>query len=179
MEQLTNITASTAPAGLPDLLSPNLKVIFCGINPGLSAARHGHHFLNRSNRFWRVLHQAGFTPVEIRPENDKDILQYGYGLTTAVPRPTVRADQLTHAEFAPAAAALAAKVARYTPRAVAFLGKPAFAAMYQAKSVTWGRQSHPVTGTDTWVLPNPSGLNRAFRLPDLVAAYQELRKAIA
>lgn len=169
----------TTTPGLPDLLVPNLKVIFCGINPGLGSAQQGHHFHNRSNRFWRVLHLAGFTPVEIRPENDRDILRHGYGLTTAVSRPTARADQLSAGEFATAAAELAGKIARYTPRAVAFLGKPAFAAMYGVKSVAWGRQPDAPTGVETWVLPNTSGLNRAFRLDDLVAAYGELRRSEA
>jgi double-stranded uracil-DNA glycosylase len=167
-----------AESDLPDILASNLKVIFCGINPGLSAARHGHHFLGRGNRFWRVLHLAGFTPVELLPEWDKDILQYGYGLTTAVKRPSARADQLRKTEFATAAADVAEKIVRYAPRSVAFLGKSAYASMYRVKSVVWGRQSSPFASTEIWVLPNPSGLNRAFRLHDLVTAYEGLRRSI-
>jgi mismatch-specific thymine-DNA glycosylase len=85
---------------LTDLIAPNLKVIFCGINPGLKSALDGHHFSGRSNRFWRVLHHAGFTPYEIKPQNDATILDFGYGLTTAVARATVRADELLKDEFA-------------------------------------------------------------------------------
>jgi len=69
---------------LSDLLRKDLDVVFCGINPALSAARAGHHFSSPNNRFWRVLHLAGFTPHLIRPENDSTILQYGYGLMAAV-----------------------------------------------------------------------------------------------
>jgi TDG/mug DNA glycosylase family protein len=88
---------------LPDLLRKDLDVVFCGINPALSAAQAGHPFSSRSNRFWRVLHLAGFTPHLIQPESDRTILQYGCGLTAAVGRPTVRANELTSHEFQEAA----------------------------------------------------------------------------
>ncbi len=178
--EVSYLSSSRSPAagGLPDLLAPGLKVIFCGINPGLTAAARGHHFLGRGNRFWRVLHLAGFTPVEIRPEEDNSMLAHGYGLTTAVERPTSRADQLARSEFSSAAVVLDGKIQRYRPRTVAFLGKSAFAAMYRAKSVAWGRQANPIAGAEAWILPNPSGLNRGFGLDDLVAAYRELRTAL-
>jgi TDG/mug DNA glycosylase family protein len=91
---------------LPDLLRKDLDVVFCGINPGLSAARAGHHFSSPNNRFWRVLYRAGFTPHLIRPENDSTILQFGCGLTAAVERPTVSASDLTSHEFREAAGEL-------------------------------------------------------------------------
>lgn len=160
--------------GLLDLLAPNLKVIFCGINPGLRAASSGHHFAGRGNRFWKVLHLAGFTPMQILPEFDRSILQYGYGLTTAVRRPTGRADELVQSEFSTAAEDLGHKIAKFRPHRIAFLGKPAFAAMYRRGHTKWGYQTNPVEGIETWVLPNPSGLNRGFRLDDLVVAYREL-----
>ena len=162
---------------LPDLLRKGLYVVFCGINPGLSAARAGHHFSSPSNRFWRVLHLAGFTPRLIPPENDRTILQYGYGLTAAVERPTVRASELTSREFHEAAEELERKLRRFRPRFVAFLGKPAFAAIFRQESVDWGEQSMRFGGAEVWVLPNPSGLNRAFSLEELVIAYRELRTA--
>jgi TDG/mug DNA glycosylase family protein len=144
----------------------------------LRAASLGHHFIGRGNRFWRVLHLAGFTPTQILPEFDRSILQYGYGITTAVRRPTVRADELAQSEFSTAAAELAKKIGEFTPRRIAFLGKPAFATMYRKKNVTWGCQPDCVEGIQAWVLPNPSGLNRGFRLNDLVAAYRELYLSI-
>lgn len=166
------------PSGLPDLLAPNLKVMFCGINPGLRAAAHGHHFTGGGNRFWRVLHLAGFTPIQVRPEFDKSILEYGYGLTTAVCRPTARAEELAKSEFSNAAAVLAEKIRKFSPDRVAFLGKPALVTMYRKRVVEWGCQPEAVAGIEAWVLPNPSGLNRGFSLEDLVAAYQELYLAI-
>src|ERR1700722_18826729 len=100
----------TADANLlPDILESNLTVIFCGINPGITAAESGHHFLSRSNRFWRVLYLSGFTPHQIAPEDDRSILQYRYGLTTAVARPTRRAAELSRDEFKLARTALEEK----------------------------------------------------------------------
>jgi double-stranded uracil-DNA glycosylase len=168
----------TADAGfLPDILAPNLAVIFCGINPGFTAAKAGHHFLNRSNRFWRVLHLSGFTPHQIEPENDRSILQYGYGLTTAVARPTRRAAELSRAEFKLARTALEEKIRRFAPYAVAFLGKPAYAEITRSPKIQWGLQPGPFAGTQAWVLPNPSGLNRGFTIEALTAAYREMRSA--
>jgi double-stranded uracil-DNA glycosylase len=164
---------------LPDILADNLAVIFCGINPGQTAATAGRHFVNRSNRFWRVLHLAGFTPEQIKPENDRSILAYGYGLTTAVARPTRRASELSRAELAVAVSMLERKIAAFTPRTIAFLGKAAYAAIVKNPDIPWGRQATPFAGASVWVLPNPSGLNRNFSVDALVAAYRELRLAVS
>lgn len=167
-----------SPSSLPDLLGPGLDVIFCGINPGLSAAESGHHFLGRGNRFWRVLHLAGYTPEQIAPEDDSDLLQYGCGLTTAVGRATAGASELAIDEFFGAQLLLAEKIERYAPRYIAFLGKVAYAAMSHKRVVDWGPQPELFGGASVWVLPNPSGLNRSFSVDDLVCAYRELRLAI-
>jgi TDG/mug DNA glycosylase family protein len=164
-----------APRGLPDILAPNLRVVFCGINPGLRAAMLGHHFAGRGNRFWKAIYLAGFTPEQISPENDTWILVHNCGLTTAVKRPTSRADQLSQHDFERASLDLSTTIARYAPGYVAFLGKPAFAAIFNRKSVAWGMQEVRLAGSRTWVLPNPSGLNRSFSLNQLVGAYTELR----
>lgn len=163
---------------LPDLLRENLDVVFCGINPALSAARAGHHFASGTNRFWRVLYLAGFTPHLILPACDGTILQYGCGLTAAVERPTVSASELTRGEFHRAAKELERKIRRNRPRSLAFLGKPAFAAIFRQARVEWGRQFIQFGGVEVWVLPNPSGLNRAFNLQQLVSAYKDLRIAL-
>ncbi|HKT62386.1 G/U mismatch-specific DNA glycosylase [Burkholderia sp. 22313] len=162
---------------LPDIIAPQLDVLFCGINPGLTAAATGHHFAGRNNRFWRVLHLAGFTPDEIAPQDDRTILACGCGLTAVVPRPTARADQLSHAEFIAAAAAFDQKIARYAPRFVAFLGKAAYAALSGQRDIAWGLQPVHMQRTAVWILPNPSGRNRAFGIGELVDAYRELREA--
>jgi double-stranded uracil-DNA glycosylase len=173
---------STKPANniplLRDILARDLRVVFCGINPGLSSAVLGHHFARRGNRFWRTIHLAGFTSELITPENDERILAYRCGLTTAAPRPTSRAAEISQDEFVQAAAGLSAKIAHYAPEYVAFLGKSAFAVIFGRKSVAWGAQQDLLGGSKTWVLPNPSGLNRSFRLDQLVLAYTELRVAL-
>jgi TDG/mug DNA glycosylase family protein len=115
--------------------------------------------------------------MEISPEQDRRILDYGYGLTTVVQRPTASADQLSPHEFATAAAQFRQKIARHAPRFVAFLGKPAYAALSGRREIAWGRQTEPMEGSIVWVLPNPSGRNRAFSLDGLVDAYRPLHLA--
>ncbi|MBV8047566.1 MAG: G/U mismatch-specific DNA glycosylase, partial [Paludibacterium sp.] len=148
-------------------------------NPGLKAAASGHHFAGQGNRFWPVLHRAGFTPRRLQPENDHDLLAYRCGLTTAVARPTARADQLHQQEFLAAATALRQKIELYRPRYLAFLGKSAYATLSGQRQLAWGHQNALFGGARVWLLPNPSGLNRSFRLDDLVAAYRALYLEIA
>ncbi len=159
---------------LPDIIAGHLKVLFCGINPGMTAAATGHHFAGRSNRFWRVMHLAGFTLEEISPQQDRAILQYGCGITSVVKRPTASADQLSPAEFTAAAAQFQQKIARYAPRVVAFLGKAAYAGLSGQREIAWGLQPTRMEGAVVWILPNPSGRNRAFALDRLVEAYRQL-----
>lgn len=163
---------------LADVLEPGLSLVFCGINPGIRAASTGHHFAGRSNRFWRVVHLAGFTPEQIRPEDDRTILQYGCGLTAVVPRPTASAAELSRSEIEMAADEFRRKIERYAPQHIAFLGKMALSAISGTRDIEWGLQTKPFGGARAWVLPNPSGLNRAFDLDALVAAYREVRIAL-
>ncbi|WP_445178085.1 G/U mismatch-specific DNA glycosylase [Pseudomonas sp. McL0111] len=163
---------------LEDILAQELAVVFCGINPGLLAAAEGHHFAGRGNRFWRTLHLAGFTPHEVPPEDDRSLLQFGCGLTAVVDRPTARADQLSVAEFTAAAADFESKIARHAPRVVAFLGKAAYAGLSGQKDVAWGPQAQTFGNAAVWVLPNPSGRNRAFTLEQLVDAYRKMHAVI-
>jgi TDG/mug DNA glycosylase family protein len=163
---------------LEDILAGQLAVIFCGINPSMTAAAHGHHFAGRGNRFWRTLHLAGFTPQLVQPENDRTILRYHCGLTAVVERPTASADQLSLHEFTAAAADFEQKIARHAPRFVAFLGKAAYAALSGQRDIAWGLQTKTFGHATVWVLPNPSGRNRGFSLEQLVTAYRELRLAV-
>jgi len=163
---------------LTDIITHGLDVIFCGINPGLKSADDGHHFSGRSNRFWRVLHQSGFTPYEIEAVNDTSILDFGYGLTTAVARATSRADELSKEEFDDSLEAFKAKITEFKPKYVAFLGKAAYKAFSKKKEIAWGQQSEDFCGARVWVLPNTSGLNRGFSLDDLVIYYREFYLAL-
>jgi TDG/mug DNA glycosylase family protein len=163
---------------LPDILEPDLSVVFCGLNPGMRSATIGQHFANRSNRFWRVLHLSGFTPEEIMPQDAKSLLNYGCGLTSAVERATVSAGELTRFDFLDARPELEKKIRKYHPRCLAFLGKAACATIFSRRDIAWGRQALRLGGVPIWVLPNPSGLNRAFSLASLIEAYGALFEAL-
>jgi double-stranded uracil-DNA glycosylase len=163
--------------GLPDIVSTSLRVLFCGINPGMRSAAVGLHFATRSNRFWRVLYLAGFTPRQFEPAEAPLLLDYGFGITSAVDRPTVSATALRRADYTAARPIFERKIAKYRPCYLAFLGKPALAAFLNRPIVSWGLQPETIAASRVWVLPNPSGLNCAFTIGMLTAAYRELFNA--
>jgi len=163
----------------PDILTVGLDIIFCGLNPAASAVADGHSFSHPTNRFWTVLHLAGCTDTRLRPEQERRLLGYGCGITTAVGRPTRRAGEVTSDEFRTARPGLEATIRRYAPRAVGFLGKHALATMLGKREIDWGLYAPGFANTPTWVLPNPSGLNRTFTLDALVRAYTAPRAALA
>jgi Uracil DNA glycosylase superfamily len=109
--------------GLPDVISTSLDIVFCGINPGMQSAAVGLHFATRSNRFWRVLHLAGFTARQLEPEEACLLLDYGCGITSVVARPTVSATDLSRADYIAARPVFERKIAKYRPRYLAFLGE--------------------------------------------------------
>ena len=159
--------------GITDILAPNLNVLFCGINPGRSSAHTGFHFAHPGNRFWKVIHLAGFTRKQLRPEEEQQLLETGCGITMLVERPTVQASELAAQELREGGARLQDKVERYQPRALAVLGKEAYKRAFGQKKVEWGEQPVSAGATQIWVLPNPSGLNRAS-LEEMVEAYRQL-----
>jgi uracil-DNA glycosylase len=105
--------------------------------------------------------------------------QYGCGLTTVVPRATAQAAELSRSEIELAGDAFRRKIEQYAPRHIVFLGKMALSAISGTRNIDWGPQTEPFGGAHAWVVPNPSGLNRAFSLDALVAAYREVRIAVA
>lgn len=161
-----------------DILAPGLDVVFCGLNPAASAVADGHNFSNRSNRFWPALHLAGFTDVRLQPSDERRLLEYRCGITAVVSRATKRAGAISPEEFRRARRGFEAKMRRYAPRVIAFLGKRALATMTGRSDLKWGRQPDEFAGATAWVLPNPSGLNRGFTLDALVGAYSELQHAL-
>jgi double-stranded uracil-DNA glycosylase len=165
--------------GLRDVISTSLNVVFCGINPGMRSAAVGLHFANRSNRFWRVLHLAGFTARQPEPEEALLLLDYGCGITSAVGRPTVSATDLSRAAYIAARPVFERKIAKYRPRYLAFLGKPAPSVFLNQRDISWGFQPTTLGESTVWVLPNPSGLNRAFTVGMLTDAYRELFETVA
>ena len=159
---------------LPDVLAPDLEILFCGINPSLMSAERGHHFARPGNRFWPALHLAGLTPHRFTPDEDRDLLRHGIGVTNLVDRPTRTAAELDTVELREGAAALARLVARYRPRVLAVLGVTAWRRAFDRPAAVLGRQPERIGGVTTWVAPNPSGLNAHHQLPDLARCYREL-----
>lgn len=161
-----------------DVIAPGLRVLFCGINPGLYSAATGHHFARPGNRFWPTLHQAGFTPRLLHPSEERELLAYGYGITNLVPRATATADELSPEELVAGQRRLKSKVKRYRPQVVAVLGISAYRTAFTQRIVTLGRQPEQLAGTTIWVLPNPSGLNAHYQLANLVEHFQGLRQVV-
>ncbi|WNV73679.1 G/U mismatch-specific DNA glycosylase [Geodermatophilus sp. DSM 44513] len=161
---------------LRDVIAPGLDVLFCGINPSLTSAARGHHFARPGNRFWPAIHLAGFTPRRLAPEEDRELLTHGLGVTNLADRPTRTAAELTAEELREGAAALDALVTRYRPRVLAVLGVTAYRAGFGRPRAVLGRQEERVGGARTWVVPNPSGLNAHYQLPDLARVYRQLRE---
>jgi TDG/mug DNA glycosylase family protein len=169
-----------AAAGKPirDVIAPDLRVLFCGINPGLYSAATGNHFARPGNRFWPALHAAGFTSRLLHPSEERLLLDSGCGVTNLVARSTAAADELEPEEFVAGRRRLAAKVRRYRPRVVAVLGVGAYRLAFGEPKATLGKQPEELQGALLWVLPNPSGLNANHQLPDLARLFRALRKAV-
>ena len=162
-----------------DVIAPGLRVLFCGINPGLYSGVTGHHFARPGNRFWPTLHLSGFTPRLLHPSEERELLTYGYGITNLVARATATADELAAEELVAGQRRLKAKVKRYQPHIVAVLGIGAYRTAFATKAVALGRQPDLLDKTILWVLPNPSGLNAHYQLADLAEHFRELRQFIA
>jgi TDG/mug DNA glycosylase family protein len=162
---------------LPNVIAPGLAVLFCGINPGLYSAATGHHFARPGNRFWPALHQSGFTPRQLHPSEQEELLQYGLGVTNIVARATARADELTKEELLAGADILTALAAEYKPTYVAVVGISAYRTAFNRPKTKLGKQEQQIADSHLWVLPNPSGLNAHYQPPALAAAFRELREA--
>lgn len=163
---------------VPDVIQPGLRVLFCGINPGLYTAAVGHHFARPGNRFWPALFAAGFTEHILSPFAEQELLKSGYGITNVVMRTTATADQLSRDELKEGGKQLAAKVRRYRPRVLAILGLGAYRTAWEKPKAVIGRQEEKIGDTVVWVLPNPSGLNAHYQAKDLARLFSELKAAV-
>jgi TDG/mug DNA glycosylase family protein len=161
---------------VPDILASDLAVLFCGINPGLYSAATGHHFARPGNRFWPALHLSGFTPRQLRPDEQHLLPDFGLGVTNLVARATARADELAADELAEGGARLRAVVAQYRPHTVAVVGVTAYRVAFDPRTATIGQQDLRIAHSRVWVLPNPSGLNAHYQLDALAAEFRALRK---
>jgi double-stranded uracil-DNA glycosylase len=170
---------AAAGTTLPDVIAPDLDVLFCGINPGLYTAAVQQHFGRPGNRFWPVLHRAGFTPRLFHPSEQRELLPLGYGITNLVARATAAAAELTDDELAEGGRILERKVRRYRPRVLAVVGVGAYRTAFGRPKAKLGLQPETIGATRIWVLPNPSGLNANYRLAELVELFRQLREWLA
>ena len=161
-----------------DLIAADLRVLFCGINPGLYSGATGHHFARPGNRFWPALYAAGFTDRLLLSYEERELLPRGYGITNFVARATATADELTAEELAAGGRRLTTKVRRYRPRYLAILGIGAYRAAFNRPKAQLGLQPEQLGPTALWILPNPSGLNAHYRADALARLFRELREAV-
>ncbi len=152
-------------------------MLFCGINPGLMTAATGHHFARPGNRFWPVLHLSGFTPRQLKPAEQAELLSYGLGITNVVARATARADELSVEEYREGGRLLAEKVVRLRPRWLAVVGVTAYRAAFGERGAAVGPQERVFGDTRVWVLPNPSGLNAHWTAATMAEEFARLREA--
>lgn len=164
---------------LEDRIGPGIIVLFVGINPGVRSATIGHHFAGFSNRFWKLLFDARLVPERLRPEDDERLPEFHYGITNLVPRPTPGIDTLRPGEYVDGLEALKAKVRRWKPPVVAFVGVTLFRSVFGVPSgqpVSLGLQRRErFEGARVFVLPNPSGRNANFSYEEMVRAFRRLK----
>ena len=160
------------------MVAPDLAVLFCGINPGLWSGAVGHHFARPGNRFWKVLAGAGFTDRVLSPFEERRLLEVGVGVTNLVARATAQAAELTDDELQAGARRLVAKVRRLRPAYVAFVGLGAYRTAFARPKAAVGPLPEGVGEARAWLLPNPSGLQAHYQLPELVTAFRALRQAV-
>ncbi len=162
---------------IPDVVAPGLRVLFCGINPGLWSGATGFHFARPGNRFWKALHLSGFTERVLAPWEGETLLEHGLGITNLVARTTASEAELGADELLAGAERLRMTVLTYEPAWLAVVGIGAFRAAFRAPAAAVGCQTIRLEATSVWLLPNPSGLNATYQLPALAAAFSDLRVA--
>jgi TDG/mug DNA glycosylase family protein len=162
---------------VPDVIAPDLRVLFCGINPGLYSGATGHHFARPGNRFWPALYDAGFTDRLLSPFEERELLKHGYGLTNIVNRSTANAAELSRSELEEGARRLIKTALKYKPRILAVLGVDAYRKAFGRKDAVIGPQKVRIGESALWVLPNPSGANAHFQLKEMAALFRQLREA--
>ncbi len=164
---------------LPDVLGPDLQVLFCGINPSLLSAERGHHFARPGNRFWPALHGAGFTPRRLRPDEQHLLPALGLGITNIASRATARADELSPAELVAGGERLRDLVRDLRPAGLGVVGITAYRVAFSAPRAMVGPQPAVLGPTLVWALPNPSGLNAHWSLPAMVAEFTRFRDELS
>ncbi len=172
---------------LPDYLAPGLSILFVGINPGLRSSEVGHHYAGPSNRFWPLLFDAGLVPYRMIPQDDGRLLDYGYGFTNLIAKPTTGIQDLVKQDFLQGRDVLLAKIKEYQPALVAVLGISVARVLFPpvtandsgkrlaARPIQTGLQPELLAGVRVFVLPNPSGRNAHYSYQDMKRLFCELK----
>lgn len=170
-------------AVVPDLLGPDVRLLFVGINPGLWTAATQTHFAHPVNRFYPALLRAGILDRRIDPSagmTDDDrayVVARGIGITNLVEQATARASEIPIADLRAGAARLESLVARVRPSVVAVAGVTAYRTAFSRPKAGLGRQTESLAEAELWAVPNPSGLNAHETIDSLAAAYTEPARA--
>jgi double-stranded uracil-DNA glycosylase len=168
--------AATAASGVPDILGPGVRVVFCGINPGFVSAAAAAHFANPRNDFWRLLHEAGFTPRLMQPDEQFEVLGFGIGLTNAAYRTTKGSGDLRRADFEGSAERLERLARELRPGVIAFVGKEAYRGAFGERPPL-GMQERQLGETRMFVLPSTSPANAAVPWEERLRWFRELSRA--
>jgi TDG/mug DNA glycosylase family protein len=167
---------------LTDRIGPGVRVLFVGINPGVRSALTGHHFAGYSNRFWKLLHEAGLVPRAVACEDDVCLPEWGYGVTNLVARPSPGIDDLEPAEYLEGRDALLRKIRRWAPEVVALVGVTLHRALFPERRkspIALGWQEERLAGARVFVLPNPSGRNANYSYAEMLGAFKALQAGLA
>lgn len=162
-----------------DLIDYNLKVLFCGINPGIWSGATGFHFAKPGNRFWKALHFGGFSDRILHPSEEGELLENGFGITSFCKRTTATAAELSNEEIVEGGKFLIKKIEKFTPQFLAVLGIGAYRTAFNQPKAKLGLQTEAIGKTKIWLLPNPSGLNAHYQIKDLAELFSNLRRAVS
>jgi TDG/mug DNA glycosylase family protein len=163
---------------LRDKVTPPVRVLFVGINPGIRSELTGHHFAGYSNRFWKLLHESRLVPEPITYVDDRRLPEWGFGITNLVPRAPPGIDTLRPAEYVAGERALRRKIRKWRPEIVALVGVTLFRVLFQRRAsvaIALGPQPELLEDARVFVLPNPSGRNANFSYAEMLAAFARLR----
>jgi double-stranded uracil-DNA glycosylase len=170
--------SGVSASAVPDVLAPGLSVVFCGINPGRVSAAAAAHFANPRNDFWRLLHDAGFTPRLVAPAEQFEVLRYGIGLTNAAFRTTPGSGDLRAGDFAGAAERLEGLAVELRPGAIGFVGKEAYRGAFRERP-EHGLQERRLGETLLFVLPSTSPANAAVPYTERLRWFRALRELVS
>ena len=162
-----------AASAVPDLLAPDLRLLFVGINPGRRSAATRAHFANPRNDFWRLVHESGLTPEQLGPERQHEALLHGIGITNAALRTTPGSGDLRASDFAGARDRLAALARDLRPRVMAFVGKEAYRGAFGERPAL-GLQVRTLGDTSLFVLPSTSPANAAVPYAERLSWFRAL-----